>query len=1129
MAETDYSTLRDRPYDQFLERTGSSATDFTNSNNTNTNPGNALTNNSGSTEATDGTIDNGSVEKMPVKSDAGMADLWITNLLRSTNWKPKKVGFLIDGQTGYAEFTNVYVSGNIQALTGLIGGFTIGATDLTATDGTNTTILSSRTTAFSAGPNGAPTITITQAGVLSATGAIISGTITATTGIIGGWTINATNLSATGIVLDAGNQKIQVGASAPIIIDGVAKEIESDNYVSGVFGSGFHLDSNLLEVGNIAARGMIRTAVFQKDVVSAVGGNVAILDADVLTADMTILDNSTLTIEGNTTFVTGDILRIKDGIDDEWMTVVSGPTGPAKLKSYVVTRDMAATYAINTNPAWTKGSSVINYQQSGDGGVYMTASDTNAPYISIFDHAGSPWATINTRMRMGNLNGYLGYASDLYGIGIGETNSYLKYDPSNGLRIKGDITITGGNAAVTFYQATEPLTGMKNGDYWIDTDDNSLHVYQGSWLLVAASGVNVFTAEPTTPYHLGDLWANGTFLKICNVERLTGPYEAADWGYATGYTDDTVANSKIKTFIQTTIPTSISAGDLWIDSDDGNKLYRATAIGDTTIAAGHWVAVLTDFANVDGATKPENNATVGAAWGTNLSGIPTTLTAPSGDGLYLSSTYMGFYKSSAWKTYIDNAGNLLLGDIAGGNTGMSWDQVGGTLSIIGDIVATSGKFGSLTNYWNVSSVGLTAVSTNADIFLNYGKTDFGQDTIPGFILGYDYSATKAKFEIGTSATGLLKYDGSLSIEGGTITGGLIQTAIGTGHRIVMDGATNELTIYNENNEVTVFLDGSATDITSSQMRVAGGIFLSGSISALDTVGMDIGVSGGEFPGGTSAEITAQGADGYVGTCSIRSDGEFWHYGSGGFPVVILGSSGDVLAASFTLNSTTITDWSDIGSGVTSVTASSPLSSSGGTTPDISIDLSNYATLYDLTDYATWADLSNYATYSDLSDYVTNWNNETVNGAKTFSESITANGGIYVPSTDSITCRGHIFLSAGGGEYLYDNGSNIKLAGHGYTLTLSSNKTAIVPTSEGYNALYCTESPEVWFMDFCDEKGKLDPMFEEVTSAPYRYIKCEDDGGYQVWGKRKGHEKYRFESKTYQEFLANEKFLNMNKP
>ncbi len=76
------------------------------------------------------TPDNGNVNSMPVRSGGSMNDVFINTFIRSTNWSPKKVGFYIDGLSGYAEFTNVYVSGNINALTGTIGGWVIGATTL---------------------------------------------------------------------------------------------------------------------------------------------------------------------------------------------------------------------------------------------------------------------------------------------------------------------------------------------------------------------------------------------------------------------------------------------------------------------------------------------------------------------------------------------------------------------------------------------------------------------------------------------------------------------------------------------------------------------------------------------------------------------------------------------------------------------------------------------------------------------------------------------------------------------------------------------------------------------------------------------------------------------------------------
>jgi len=150
--------------------------------------------------------DNGSVMNQPVKSEGDIGDVWIRNFIRSENWKPKSVGFYINGLTGYAEFMNVFISGNIEALTGTIGGFTIGATTLSATSGGNTTILSSGATAFSAGPTGSPTTTITQAGGFSTTNGVFTGTITGST-ITGG--VLQTASSGARIVISASTNDLR--------------------------------------------------------------------------------------------------------------------------------------------------------------------------------------------------------------------------------------------------------------------------------------------------------------------------------------------------------------------------------------------------------------------------------------------------------------------------------------------------------------------------------------------------------------------------------------------------------------------------------------------------------------------------------------------------------------------------------------------------------------------------------------------------------------------------------------------------------------------------------------------------------------------------------------------------------
>ena len=71
-------------------------------------------------------------------------------------------------------------------------------------------------------------------------------------------------------------------------------------------------------------------AVFQKDVMSAIGGNSIITHggADVLAQDMTALDASHVIIEGNYNWANDDILLIKEGLDEEWMVITDDSGDP---------------------------------------------------------------------------------------------------------------------------------------------------------------------------------------------------------------------------------------------------------------------------------------------------------------------------------------------------------------------------------------------------------------------------------------------------------------------------------------------------------------------------------------------------------------------------------------------------------------------------------------------------------------------------------------------------------------------------------------------------------------------------------------------------------------------------------
>lgn len=61
----------------------------------------------------------------------------------------------------------------------------------------------------------------------------------------------------------------------------------------------------------------------------------------------------------------------------------------------------------------------------------------------------------------------------------------------------------------------------------------------------ADSKRRVFVSQPKPPYDIGDLWTNGTDLYKSKTARASGAYVSSDWELATGYTDDSTANTAL--------------------------------------------------------------------------------------------------------------------------------------------------------------------------------------------------------------------------------------------------------------------------------------------------------------------------------------------------------------------------------------------------------------------------------------------------------------------------------------------------------------------------------------------------------------------------------------------------------
>ena len=210
----------------------------------------------------EGSLDssNGTKEE-EIKSGDSLNDIWIRNFIKSENYSPKKKGFMINGLTGYAEFMDVSISGNITALTGAIGGFTIGSDyirDVANSMGLSSVVSGADDVRFWAGDTFANKQTapfrVTEAGILVASSATITGTVTATAGSIGGWTIDLTTITAGGITLDSAG--FITGSTIRTATSGARAQLTGGNDIElydDTTGGGGSI------TGNVAEINMIRT------------------------------------------------------------------------------------------------------------------------------------------------------------------------------------------------------------------------------------------------------------------------------------------------------------------------------------------------------------------------------------------------------------------------------------------------------------------------------------------------------------------------------------------------------------------------------------------------------------------------------------------------------------------------------------------------------------------------------------------------------------------------------------------------------------------------------------------------------------------------------------------------------
>ncbi len=200
--------------------------------------------------------------------------------------------------------------------------------------------------------------------------------------------------------------------------------IQSGDYVSE--NKGFQIkDDGFAEFENVRIRGRLSSSVFEYDKISAVSGKLFVGNSSVISVDMTSADNSTLSVD-DAVFGVGDILRIKDGINEEYMQVnsVSGTT-------YTVTRDLAAQYSANSNPTWSTGTAIVSTGNPNSGQtpgfIMLDAVSQYSPFIDIALRNSSTYNDWTVKARLGNLAGITdSLYGTLSGFGLYSDNVYLR-------------------------------------------------------------------------------------------------------------------------------------------------------------------------------------------------------------------------------------------------------------------------------------------------------------------------------------------------------------------------------------------------------------------------------------------------------------------------------------------------------------------------------------------------------------------------------------------------------------------------------------------------------------------------------------------------------------------------------
>lgn len=387
-----------------------------------------------------------------------------------------------------------------------------------------------------------------------------------------------------------------------------------------------------------------------------------------------------------------------------------------------------------------------------------------------------------------------------------------------------------------FYQDAEPTSPpftLRKGDLWFDTNDgNKLYYYTGTaWVSARDAGIQAAqtTADgknkifrqttPPTATAIGDTWFDTDDGNKLYYWTGSAWVSVQDNAIATA---QATADSKIKTFYQTSAPTATGVGDIWFDTDAGFKQYRWNgstwqSVQDTSIAAAQSAADAAAAAATAAQTTANGKNRV-----YRQTSQPTGGTYAEGDLWFDTDDDNRIYRytSGSWATAVPlgnnalgnlsankitsgsidasvitvsniNAGNISTGTLAADRIAAA--SITGSKLVAGTITATQIATGTIT----ASQIAAGTITGSTIAAATITGSNIAANTITASQIAAG-TITATQIAAGTiTATQISSsyvYAGTIAasqITAGTLTGFLIQTSSST-TAVTLDGSTNSM-------------------------------------------------------------------------------------------------------------------------------------------------------------------------------------------------------------------------------------------------------------------------------------------------------------------------------------------------